>query len=351
MMGWPDDIRRGGPTTPAPVPAPASAWSWTRSLAATVALGVALATLIGVNSAVPDGDVAGGGNSCRAAFGSRRGPVTALAWSPDGSTLAASDWASIVTLRDSASGRRWALDLGGDGPRFVLGWSADGLILAAWGLDGAIESRAVGPGPGPEGAGGTRAEVAPARAATGTSLRLFGPADRRSRAVLPAFVGEPNALAFGRDGRAIASGSADGLVRVWDAADGRERLSFRSAPGAAEVGGVNSVAFAPDGATLATAGVGPVRTWDAATGAPKSSFGADSPGFGVVAFSPDGAHLAGASWNRSLRIWEVATGREVARLPGHPGRILTLAWSPDGRSLASGGYDGSVRIWDVPGGR
>jgi len=336
MKGWEDDLAGDTPA------ATSKAWSLPRSLMASLVLGSALIAVIRAYPDEASGEGPGPEASCRAAFRSRRGPITCLVWSPDGSTLAASSWGPSVTLLDAASGRRRSIGRDDGGPLFPLGWTPDGRSLAVSGFDGAVEMMEVGPGSGEGRAGPPRISVCP-----GTSLRLFGSSDRRSEAFLPPSE-PPMVLAFRPDGRAAASGSADGLVRVWGPTGDRERLRFRFAPGARETGGVNSIAFSPDGATLATAGVGGIRLWDPASGASKGMLGGGSPGFGVVAFSADGGRIAVASWTGALQIWDVASGRPISRMAGHDGRTLALAWSPDGRTLASGGYDGQVRLWDAP---
>ncbi|HEY1380134.1 MAG TPA: WD40 repeat domain-containing protein [Gemmataceae bacterium] len=159
-------------------------------------------------------------------------------------------------------------------------------------------------------------------------------------------------VAFSPDGKQIVTG-AWVEVKVWDAATGKELLSLP-----ANTGGVYSVAFSPDGKRIA-AGLGgnptagEVKVWDAAAG--KELLSIKSPSaVASVAFSPNGRRIASGGRAEDekkpaeVKVWDADTGKELYSLPGHTGDIFSVAFSPDGKRIVSGSRDKTVRVWDIP---
>ncbi len=108
---------------------------------------------------------------------------------------------------------------------------------------------------------------------------------------------------------------------------------------------LSSVAFSPDGNTLASADVMGVKLWDIATKENTITLAVERSGKSV-AFSPDGMLLAfGAGTN--IKLWNTMTKENVATLEGHEDEVVSIAFSPDGKTLASGAWDGIVKLWDV----
>ncbi|MCY3737188.1 MAG: T9SS type A sorting domain-containing protein [Gemmatimonadaceae bacterium] len=184
------------------------------------------------------------------------------------------------------------------------------------------------------------------------------------------------ALAFSPSGAALAvasRGDPSDTVRVWDLASGRPTVTL-----APELR-VGSLAFSPDGTTLALGGSGPSGTelrtvktlqlWDVSSGQLKANLD-QTETVRSVAFSPDGSILAAGCEDSSVRLWDVANGRRRARLveqrrdwetkerpvegptDEEDTRILvhSVAFSPDGATLVSGSSY-AVALWDVASGQ
>jgi WD40 repeat protein len=125
----------------------------------------------------------------------------------------------------------------------------------------------------------------------------------------------------------VATGSADGEIKVWDAKTARE---LRSMPGSGEP--IFRVAWSPDGTQLVTAGSETLNVWDVATGRLLRTL----PGHNDVAWSPEGEYLVAAGQESTAKIWVVETGNEDQVLIGHTGDIKSVAWSPDGKQYSDG---------------
>lgn len=153
-------------------------------------------------------------------------------------------------------------------------------------------------------------------------------------------------LALSRDGKLLIAVDG-GCVRLWDPATRKE---IRPLGGHRHW--IGSIAFAPDGKRLATAGGDcTVRLWDATTGRPLWAIACgDEPADSVV-FSPDGRTIASSSRDGILRLWDAGSGREIRRILGHQARQTYVAFSPDGTRLASASRDATAAIWDVATGK
>ena len=111
-------------------------------------------------------------------------------------------------------------------------------------------------------------------------------------------------------------------------------------------GQARSVAFSPDGGTLAAGlNTGSVVLWTVASSQQAATLTGHTRCINSVAFARGGAVLITGSDDKTARVWDVASGRCAATLEGHTGYVSSVAASPDGRTLATGSDDGTARLW------
>jgi hypothetical protein len=331
---------------------------------------------------------------------------SAIAFSPDGKLLAAPTGV-VVQLWD-VDQRRVVVTLrhpfgdGGPENKQITGvaFSPDGKLFLTWSSNGTVRLWDVATGKAKDPLKEARGTAyRPGDKTLATWLMLLNPSKRKGRPPLEGLGEKPgyanaldekpgyaNAVVFSPDGKNVAVGGgyvdtvgrpALGWVRAWEVATGRLRFSFDGREFSSEDpedGGpemVQSLAFSPDGKTLATASVyGSVLLWDLRSGkraATLQAFDPDSkaeenfnPAFSV-AFSPDGGTLAVGTL-RGLRFWDVKSGRP-SPLQGPPVTVWSVAFRRDGKTLATaeaerkpepehGGFGKfskpRVRLWELP---
>ncbi|MQC27248.1 MAG: hypothetical protein DWG76_07355 [Chloroflexi bacterium] len=150
---------------------------------------------------------------------------------------------------------------------------------------------------------------------------------------------------FSSDGRYLASGSANGTVKVIDVAGLHETFAYE------ESGWVDSVALEGSppaagarGHLLAISTGGAISLWDGGTGELHSVLGGHGSEVDSMDFSPNGELLASGGRDGELKIWDVSTGEELAAffLEGGIRRVL---FSRDGSLLAASTLQGPIRVW------
>jgi WD40 repeat protein len=165
------------------------------------------------------------------------------------------------------------------------------------------------------------------------------------KAVPAAHLSLVESLAFSPDGKTLASGSYQ-EVKLWDPESGNLKQTI---PGF--VAQVVALAYSPDGRYLATGGGEPTQDGEVkileATGKPVLDLKAPHSDtvFGV-AFSPDSTKLATCGADKFVKVWEVPSGKFLKSFEGHTHHVLDVGWKPDGKLLASGGADNVIKVWD-----
>ncbi len=182
--------------------------------------------------------------------------------------------------------------------------------------------------------------------------------DPRLIAFLSGHQGPVLSLAFSPDGKTLASSGTDKTIRLWDLASRQPR----GQPLTGHSESVTSIAISHDGRTLASASLdGTIRLWDLTARRPTAEVLAGSPGGGSLgqqgsitnlAFSPVAPVLAYGGSDAYIRLWDVAHGRPVGQpLSDHVSYPGSLAFDPNGSLLAVGAADGTIRLWDIARGR
>ena len=164
-------------------------------------------------------------------------------------------------------------------------------------------------------------------------------------------MGGVNAVAFSPDGRFALAGCVAVTLKLWDVATGECLSPFEECE---DLGGdVYALAYSPDG-RLVVAGIygGDLQLWATPAGELLRTFEGYAAEVRAIAFSPDGRFVLAAGGTMPLRIWDVATGRCLTTFEGSPVQVTSVAYSPDGRFALSGEWDTTlkdttVRLWEV----
>jgi WD40 repeat protein len=280
--------------------------------------------------------------------------ISSLTFSRDGKTLVTGCWDSTIQLRNATSGK----PLREFKVRFnwirSVEWSPDGKTLASCSYDGVY---LWDPTTGEQVWRRHAGESSPTANAFSADWKLMAASkwsepieilETATGKLIRRYKGQPDvgyySVALSPEGKLLAAGGDDPVVRVWDVDSGKELYQLDG-----HQDKVRSITFAPDGKLLATLSGGRVRLWNPATG--REVFPADGHHGTVqaLAVSPNGKTLASAG-NRAALLWDLPAGKLVGFLQGGVQPIETLSWAPDGRSFAGWGW-GNYLGWDAPTGK
>ena len=141
------------------------------------------------------------------------------------------------------------------------------------------------------------------------------------------------------DGNSIVVSLDDGKTRLFTTAHRAKQKNRGS--------GVFALAFAANGKTLATGGSdGMVRVTGVATGKQVREFGPHLIWPEALAFGAKSTRLASAGQDGVIRIWDLTSGKEAVPTGGHFGTVGRTAISADGKTIATEGGDDTLHIWD-----
>jgi WD40 repeat protein len=168
------------------------------------------------------------------------------------------------------------------------------------------------------------------------TIRIWNAATDKQLLSIPGF-GAVNDAAFSPDGKSIVTASNDGIARILNASTGK--LTGILNPSGSFYSALSSVAFSPDGKLVVTTDAdGDARIWDASTDRQLGpTLSADSgSALLAAAFSPDSKLVVTASSNGNARIYDARTGAQRGIVP-HKYRLLDVAFSPDGKLIVTAG--------------
>jgi WD40 repeat protein len=287
-----------------------------------------------------------------AAWNGHNAVVWTLAFSPDGQTLASGGEDQIVKLWDVNTQHCLRTLLGHNGQVQSVAYSPDGLTLVSAALNRSIRLWDVQTGKCLKTWQGYSAVVSAvefhpngrllASAHGDNTLRLWDVQSGDCLNTLSGHVDLISCIAFSPDGQLLASASLDRTVRLWDVQSGNFLRSLRSQCW------VNAVVFSADGRLLASSGLERfVRLWDVQTGQCLRVIEQETTWVPALAFSPNGQYLAGSNHEGTVKLWNAGTSDCLLTLEGHARLAPTIAFDPVDQRLASGSDDCSVKLWNL----
>lgn len=279
--------------------------------------------------------------------------VDALAFTPDGKTLAISTEDGQIILTDPETGIvKETLPESTNSPITDIAFSSDGETLFSVGKDTQLRQWQVKTGkklPILEAQEHPIRAVAVspdnkflAAAGEDPKIALWNADTNKLDKILQGHKCFVNSVVFSPKGNLLASADNCGLIKVWDINTGKQLQSLLGHSGA-----VNAVAFNQDGTILASASDDTtVRLWDLATFKKIRVLNGATNKFTTVAFSKNGKRIFATAGNEILR-WDVATGDLLARLKSNNAAIKKLVISRDGFKFATANKNGDINVGDA----
>ena len=287
-----------------------------------LAAGLGLAVLPASAGAFPSPQWMQGGHAAR---------LTGVACSPDGALLATASEDGTIKLW-STNGILLRTLTAQACPITAIAWSPDGTKIAGGSYVAGVAGKGL-----------TYVWQAPS-GWTSANVSLMRISTNR--------FGYVTALAFSPDNSLLASGCNGGSNIVYSVANGSVVASRPAYNPPARPGAVMSVAFSSSGMMASGCEEATVRVYDSSWNLlwnSTNSADAHTTNVTAVAFSPDGTLLATASLDQTVKIWSTAAWTLRQTLTGSGTGVVSVAFSPNGQELVSGGLDGRLKLWDLSG--
>ena len=259
-------------------------------------------------------------------------PFTAIAWSPDGSRIAAGSYNGGYLASKAGLGLTYLWQASG-------GWSNNvSLVRITTNLYGTVTALAFTTDSARLASGSAAGTNSVTTVASGSLVAAFAAYDTNVR---PSAV---SGIAFAANGL-MASGSDDGTIRVYTNASSSWSQSWSSTT--AHGTNVTAVGLSPNGALLATAGLDKtLRVWSTTSASLQQTL-VHPDNVTSAAFSPDGTRLVSGCADGMVRIWNPATGASLLTIAAHAMPVTTAIFSADGSVVISASDDGTIRLWSA----
>lgn len=251
--------------------------------------------------------------------------VYSIAFSPDGKLIATGEGDMILGNKNASTLRVWNAENGQ--VVFSMSGHEDDILGVAFAPDGNKL----------------------ATVSVDTTIRIWEMTNTQNPIVLKGHTGIIKTLCFSSNGKYLATGSDDKLTIIWDMESGKPKLTLKG-----QMSGISSVAFAPQiiensgmPQTIATGSYnGTVKIWDLDSKNTPLIFQDTNTVVLSLSFSPDGQKIATGCMDKTVKIWDLNTGSKLKQLSSQTDNIRTIAYSHDGKSIASGSHDKTVKIWN-----